>query len=99
VIRRSAKYFGPDAAIRYKILIDQALTDLCENPARAGAKPFLRTSRKHWLYHLKYSRDRSITATGKVMSPRHYIVYWVSGDTLRVSRILHDSRDLPRHIL
>lgn len=29
---------------------------------------------------------------------RHRIVYRVDGDTVRISRILHHSRDVPRHL-
>ncbi len=47
-------------------------------------------------YHLTFSRKG---VEGKVVkAPRHLILYRLNSASLEVGRILHDSRDLDRHL-
>ena len=51
------------------------------------------------MYHISFSRDRAKTALGVVHNPRHFILYRrADGNTLDIGRILHDGRDLQRHL-
>jgi toxin ParE1/3/4 len=97
ISRWSLEHFGEAAALRYGTLIAQALRDLQADPARPGSKerpdimiPSART------YHLALSRSR--VTGGKVKEPRHFVVYRYREGVLEVIRILHDSRDLERHL-
>ncbi|MGI4826879.1 MAG: type II toxin-antitoxin system RelE/ParE family toxin [Janthinobacterium lividum] len=96
--RYTLRTFGEAAADRYDILIRQALRDIQEDPDRPGARarpgalnPTFR------LYHLSSSRDR--VSGQPVKEPRHFIVYRQRpDDVIEVLRVLHDSRDLARHL-
>jgi toxin ParE1/3/4 len=52
-------------------------------------------------YHIRFSRDRAKTALGVVRNPRHFIIYRRREDrnAIDIGRILHDGRDLQRHLL
>jgi toxin ParE1/3/4 len=93
----SHEHFGASALERYEELIIQALRDLESDPRRPGTRersdllPGLRS------YHLASSRDR--VAGHRVKEPRHFILYRQPSDgILDIVRILHDSRDLGRHV-
>ena len=90
--------FGERLADRYYALLIQVLRDIAEDPERIGSKerpevlpPGAR------LYHFHFSRNR--VAGERVKSPRHFVLYrrLVDGK-LEIARILHDSRDLERHL-
>ena len=51
-------------------------------------------------YHIRFSRDRAKTAIGVVHDPRHFILYRQreDGSVIDIARVLHDGRDLNRHI-
>jgi plasmid stabilization system protein ParE len=34
----------------------------------------------------------------RVKDPRHFLIYRKRGDVIEVARIVHDSRDLARHL-
>jgi toxin ParE1/3/4 len=95
ILRRSLQEFGGAAAKRYDRLIKQALHDIAADPQRPGTKqrPELPGV---FLYHLTVSRDRLASET--VKAPRHFVVYRVTGELVEVLRLLHDSRDLARHL-
>jgi toxin ParE1/3/4 len=98
VMEWTVKKFGGRAAIRYDALIKQALKDIGEDPDRPGSKErpeiMLKGSRT---YHLEFSRSR-VSGEG-VKSPRHFLVYRRRNDgVIDVARILHDGRDLARHL-
>jgi plasmid stabilization system protein ParE len=90
--------FGERAALRYDALIKQALKDIGTNPERPGSKerreimvPGART------YHLEFSRAR--VPGPKVKEPRHFLLYRRRDDgVIEIARILHDGRDLRRHL-
>ncbi len=92
----SAEHFGAAAADRYEALIGQAIADIGEDPFRpsAGKRPELPDGL--FAYHLSASRDR--VAGGRVHTPRHFVLYRIFGSRVEVLRLLHDSRDLARHV-
>jgi toxin ParE1/3/4 len=95
----SNERFGERAAIRYRELIRQALHDIADDPERPGSKPRSDLGRGIRTYHLFFSRGRVRDVAGAVNAPRHPVVYRRRGERLiDVVRILHDSRDLARHL-
>jgi toxin ParE1/3/4 len=97
ILDRSEADFGEEAAQRYDALISQALVDIGTDPQRSGVTthPGLRSKGIH-VYHLSFSRDR--VAGPKVKAPRHFLLYRIKQQVVEVSRVLHDRRDLARHI-
>ena len=98
IVKRSLREFGEDAALRYQALIRQALLDIQSDPERPGSK-----TRPEFLvegartYHISLSRDR--LSHPRVGDPRHFILYRLRPDgAVEVARILHDSRDIARHL-
>ena len=89
--------FGHGAALRYAELIIQALRDLQADPARPGAKPRPELPQGVFAYHLAGSRER--VAGDRVKTPRHFVLFRVVAGGVEVLRLLHDSRDLARHVL
>jgi toxin ParE1/3/4 len=88
--------FGVDAAARYRELMIQASRDLEADPMRPGSRPRPELDESTRTYHLALSRS---SVEGKrVKAPRHFILYRISPSRLEVARILHDSRDLVRHL-
>lgn len=88
--------FGVLAADRYGLLIGQALRDVLEEPTRAGAKARPDLAPHAYVYHLAFSRAR---VTGeRVKAPRHFVLYRHTGLKVEFARLLHDSRDLARHV-
>ena len=96
VVAWSEDQFGALAADRYTLLIRQALHDLLEEPTRPGAKVRLDLAPDAYVYHLIFSRDR--VAGERVKSPRHFVIYRHTDDKVEFARLLHDSRDLARHL-
>ena len=98
ILRWSGEQFGAAAALRYDALIRQALCDLRTDPNRPGSRerPDLMASGAR-TYHLFFSRDH--VSGDRVKQPRHFLLYRVRPDgVIEVARILHDSRDLERHL-
>ena len=90
------EHFGAAAADRYEALIGQALADIREDPFRLGAAKRPDLPDAIYSYHLAASRDR--VPGGRVHTPRHFVLYRVLGFRVEVLRLLHDSRDLARHV-
>jgi plasmid stabilization system protein ParE len=98
VLRWSERSFGHSAAKRYRALIKQALRDIGESPERPGSQErpeiMVRGART---YHISLSRSR-VSGPG-VKEPRHFLLYRRRADgVIEVARILHDGRDLGRHL-
>jgi toxin ParE1/3/4 len=94
----SQERFGERAAARYAALLRQALRDIAADPERTGSKARPELARGIRTYHLFFSRNR-VRGTGVVKTPRHFLVYRQRGDDLiEVVRVLHDARDLERHL-
>ena len=97
--RWSGENFGESAALRYAALLKQAHRDIVADPKRYGSKQrseiMIADAR---IYHLAFSRDR-VAGGKKVAAPRHFLLYRSRKDgVLEVARILHDARDLARHL-
>lgn len=92
----SVERFGPAAADRYETLIYQALIDVGKDPFRPGARQWPELPQGIYTYHLAGSRER--VRGDRVKSPRHFLLYRVLSFRVEVLRILHDSRELERHL-
>lgn len=92
----SEDQFGAFAADRYGLLIRQALRDVLEEPTRPGAKARPDLAPHAYVYHLMFSRER--VAGERVKAPRHFVLYRHIDEKVEFARLLHDSRDLARHI-
>jgi toxin ParE1/3/4 len=98
VLRWSEQEFGELVAARYRALIKQAVRDIGDDPLRPGSKArpeiMIKGART---YHLSFSRNR--VAGPGVKEPRHFLLYRRRDDgVIEVARILHDGRDLQRHL-
>lgn len=90
--------FGHTAALRYEMLIDQAIADLADDPARPAAKKRPNLLPGVWFYHLAFSRAH-VSGDQAVKSPRHFVMFrHLQPGVIEILRILHDSRDLARHL-
>ncbi len=98
VMEWTVEEFGERAALRYDVLIKQALKDIGADPERPGSntRPAMMIEGAR-TYHLQFSKSRA----GKpgVKQPRHFILYRCrENGVVEVARILHDGRDLQLHI-
>ena len=98
ILRWSEQEFGGTAAARYRALIKQAVRDIKADPERPGSQEWpeimIQGART---YHLEFSRSR--VSGSRVKEPRHFLLYRRRDDgVIEVARILHDGRDLQRHL-
>ena len=98
IVKWSFHEFGARAALRYEALISQALRDIAADPDLPGSrkepKIMIEGART---YHLSFSRRR-VGGPG-VKEPRHFLLYRrIDERVIEVARILHDARDLDRHL-
>lgn len=99
ILAWSHQEFGEQVRLRYEELLVQAILDLAEDPERAGSAARLELAPGARTYHLRSSRDHVGPPTGRVRTPRHFIVYRVGTDgCLEIGRVLHESMDLSRHL-
>lgn len=96
VVAWSEDKFGASAADRYGLLIRQALRDVLEEPTGPGAKVRPDLAPHAYVYHLMFSRER--VAGERVKAPRHFVLYRYMDEKVEFARLLHDSRDLARHL-
>jgi toxin ParE1/3/4 len=96
VLLWSLDKFGAAAGDRYRALLIQALRDLETDPLRPGSRMRPELSKSARTYHMALSRMN--VERPRVKAPRHFILYRISSDGIEVARILHDSRDLARHL-
>jgi toxin ParE1/3/4 len=89
--------FGKAAAVRYRTLVKQALRDIALDPDRPGSAERPELSSGARTYHLRFSRDR-VRGGATVKTPRHFLIYRRRGAVLEIARVLHDARDLERHL-
>lgn len=94
----SQERFGERAARRYADLFKQALHDIAADPERPGSTRRPDLARGVWTYHLFFSRDRARSDLGIVRKPRHLLIYRRRGETIEIVRVLHDARDVERHL-
>ncbi|MGP8245686.1 MAG: hypothetical protein ACLQVN_14355 [Bryobacteraceae bacterium] len=74
------------------------MRDIGDDPERPGSKerPEIMIGGAR-TYHLEFSRGR--VSGSKVKEPRHFLLYRRRADgAIEVARILHDGRDLWRHL-
>jgi len=97
ILRRSGANFGNQGRDRYRRLIDQAMQDLGDDPARVGVQSIDEIREGYFLYHLKWSRK--VSAGPPVSQPRHLIVFFINdSDDIIVARIFHERQMLSRHL-
>lgn len=98
ILNWSQKEFGEAAARSYAALIVQALRDIGDDPERPGSKERAESMVEGArTYHLWFSRSR--VSGPSVKSPRHFLLYRLLDErVIEVGRILHDGRDLERHL-
>ena len=100
ILKWSEAKFGRDAALRYEDLIVQALRDIEADLERPGSQERSELQKGVRTYHLSFSKERARSALGVVQNPRHFIIYRRRDglSVIDILRILHDGRDLQRHI-
>jgi len=97
ILHRSKAEFGLGAGSRYKVLLDQALQDLGEDPHRFGVRPVPDVRPGYFVYHVKFSKPR---VTGRTVGrPRHLFVFSVdASDAVLVAAVVHEREMLERHL-
>ena len=94
--RYTVKQFGKETAQAYSRLLTQALQDIKVDPECIGSQKRTDIGAGFRSYHISLSRERSIPKIGK---PRHIVLYFMIDETaIVISRILHESQDIIRHI-
>lgn len=87
---------GKAIAAAYDALIRQAFRDIRDDPLRPGSQARDDIADRVRTYHISLSRER---AGSPIKSPRHFIIYLQpSEEEIAIVRVLHDARDLVRHI-
>jgi toxin ParE1/3/4 len=99
-LKWSVEKFGARAAVRYRALLKQALRDIAADSERPGSEKRPELAAGVRAFHLRFSRNRGRTALGIVQNPRHFVIYRCRPDqnAIDVVRVLHDARDLARHL-
>ena len=93
---QSVSMFGEGQADRYWGLLVQALSDIDIDPLRPGSQSRPDLGEGFRSYRVDLSRQRSGTG---VKSSRHVVIYVdLSEQGVGVSRVLHDSMVMERHI-
>lgn len=97
ILRRSKAEFGPSAEARYKLLLDQALQDLAEDPNRVGVKPIPDVRPGYFPYHIKFSK---LNVTGRAVGrPRHMFVFSNDGaQSVLIVAVVQEREMLERHL-
>jgi len=99
ILHWTNEHFGERARLRYEALLVQGIADLAQDPNRPGSRERPEIAPAARTYHLWHSRRRVASARGRVKKPRHFILFRVRGDDyLEISRVLHDSVELGRHL-
>ena len=92
----SVEQYGTAGADAYDAVLRQASRDIREGPLRPGIRERPETGKNIRSYHTALSKERAAAGVG---SPRHFLVYYLPRDEeVVISRVLHDSRDLARHV-
>jgi toxin ParE1/3/4 len=94
------EWFGEAAVARYAGLLKQALRDIAADPCRPGCRKRPELGPGIFTYHLLLSARAARSGSGPVKKPRHFLLYRKRGEkVVDVLRVLHDARDLERHLL
>ena len=95
VLAWTHEQFGQRARLRYEALLVRAVSDVVEDPNRAGSHKRPEIAAGARTYHLCHSRDRVTREPGRVARPRHFLLYRTMPDgQVEIGRVLHDSMDL-----
>ncbi len=87
---------GARAAKSYNALLRQAFRDMLADPFRPGSRSLPEIGDKVRSYHISFSKS---SAASNVKTPRHFVLYLLAReDEIVVSRVLHDVRDISRHV-
>jgi toxin ParE1/3/4 len=98
ILATSFSRFGAATRTRYRALIERALTDLREDPARPGVKAMPEVEAPTCAYYLRHSRER-VPAGQRIARPRHVVIFrQPDSETVEIVRVLHDAMDLPHHL-
>lgn len=95
----SLETFGEQASDRYRALIATAIEriGLDSNLPGSRSHPYLPDGYR--VYHLRHCAEIARTTTGRVKSPRHFVVFRpVNQERIEIIRILHDRMDFQRQI-
>lgn len=97
VLRHSEEEFGRAARLRYRRLLDKALRELAQDPARIGVRHIDDVREGYFTYHLRSVSQRSPAIP--VRRPRHLVAFRLdaSGD-VTVVRVFHERQMLARHL-
>ena len=97
ILTASRTQFGQAAQKRYRVLLEQAIMDVADNPNRPGvtSPPDLPHGLK--LYHTRHARSR-LPSAERVGRPRHFVVFRLVNEGIEILRVLHDAMDLPSHL-
>jgi len=72
--------------------------DIAADPECLGSQARLELAKGVRAYHLRHSRDRTPSPLGIVREPRHFVIYRQRDRIIDIVRVLHDARDLARHL-
>jgi len=88
--------FGEAVWRSYTALLRQSFKDIRNDPYRLGSKERPEIGQGVRSYHISHSRTR---AQADVKAARHFVLYYLPQEVdIVISRVLHDARDLARHI-
>ena len=92
LLETSFSNFGTIGRERYASLLARAIDDIAEDPGRPGVRIIELDRIELRLYHIRYSRHRVPDPPGRVVKPRHVLVFTVGAATqIEVHAILHDA--------
>jgi toxin ParE1/3/4 len=91
IMLKSIKLFGSRIALRYVMLIDQAVADLASDAYRFGTQERFSIREGLYFYHLKHSKSNVADRTERISRPRHYLAYYLPNENeLQIVRVLHE---------
>ncbi len=97
ILAQSQALFGSPAAARYRHLIDHALNNLADDPARNGVSAEPGLPEDIGLYPLRVA-NYGLARNERVSRPRHVFAFRYDTNTVALLRVLHDRMDTARHL-
>jgi len=92
--------FGEWIRERYEHLIIQSIRDVASDMTRPGSHEIPEIGPDLRVYHLSNSRNRSSKNSGRIRSPRHFLLYrLLKSGVQEIVRVLHDRMELDRNLL
>lgn len=89
----SIENFGGAVRDGYEALIQTALQDISVDPKLAGSHDRPEIGPGVRSVYVRTIRDHVPPGVRRIQSPRHVVFYRQVGDTVHVSRVLHETRD------